>query len=179
MKRILFLCNGNYYRSRFAEIFFNWHAEQRKLRWRAESRGLALVMANPGPMSRFTVARLESGWRVLARPALIDRSYAFGAVRRSGRRMSVGKGMREFCTSTKLLGRSPASVSGGVADRDSCPGQKIDASRRNVTLNPFNFVRIQAEIKHRQVRSHMIDVTGACHLYAQLVRTRTSVRACL
>ena len=59
MKRILFLCNGNYYRSRFAEIFFNWHAEQRKLRWRAESRGLALVMANPGPMSRYTVARLK------------------------------------------------------------------------------------------------------------------------
>ena len=27
IKRVLFLCTGNYYRSRFAEIFFNWHAE--------------------------------------------------------------------------------------------------------------------------------------------------------
>ena len=26
MKTVLFLCTGNYYRSRFAEIFFNWHA---------------------------------------------------------------------------------------------------------------------------------------------------------
>lgn len=32
MKRVLFLCTGNCYRSRFAEICFNWHAEQRNLR---------------------------------------------------------------------------------------------------------------------------------------------------
>ncbi len=60
MKRILFLCNGNYYRSRFAEIFFNWHAEQRKLKWKAESRGLHLVFSNPGFMSDFTITRLAN-----------------------------------------------------------------------------------------------------------------------
>jgi protein-tyrosine phosphatase len=59
MQRVLFLCTGNYYRSRFAEIFFNWHAEQRNLAWRAESRGLAIDPANPGPLSRHTRARLE------------------------------------------------------------------------------------------------------------------------
>jgi protein-tyrosine phosphatase len=59
MKRVLFLCTGNYYRSRFAEIFFNWHAEQRGLPWRAESRGLSLVAANVGPLSRHTLARLQ------------------------------------------------------------------------------------------------------------------------
>lgn len=59
-KQILFLCTGNYYRSRFAEIFFNWHAEQRGIRWRAESRGLNLVKENVGSMSRHTVARLTS-----------------------------------------------------------------------------------------------------------------------
>jgi protein-tyrosine phosphatase len=58
MHRLLFLCNGNYYRSRFAEIYFNWHAQQRGLPWQAESRGLALVFANPGFMSRHTLARL-------------------------------------------------------------------------------------------------------------------------
>ena len=41
-QRVLFLCTGNYYRSRFAEIFFNWQAEQRGLGWTADSRGLAL-----------------------------------------------------------------------------------------------------------------------------------------
>ena len=59
MKRVLFLCSGNYYRSRFAEIFFNWHAEQRGLRWKAESRGLTMRNIHPGFMSAFTLARLE------------------------------------------------------------------------------------------------------------------------
>jgi protein-tyrosine phosphatase len=58
-KRILFLCTGNYYRSRFAEIFFNWQAKQRGLQWTAESRGLALDGCNYGPISRYTVARLK------------------------------------------------------------------------------------------------------------------------
>jgi len=60
MKRILFLCSGNYYRSRFAEIYFNWHTELRGLPWRAESRGLALDHRNSGPMSRHTSARLAA-----------------------------------------------------------------------------------------------------------------------
>jgi protein-tyrosine phosphatase len=58
-KRILFLCTGNYYRSRFAEIFFNWQAKQRGLQWTADSRGLALDGCNYGPISRYTVARLK------------------------------------------------------------------------------------------------------------------------
>lgn len=60
MKRVLFLCTGNYYRSRFAEIYFNWHAEHRGLSWRAESRGLALDVRNAGPISRHTSARLAA-----------------------------------------------------------------------------------------------------------------------
>jgi protein-tyrosine phosphatase len=58
-KRILFLCTGNFYRSRFAEIFFNWQAAQRGLQWTAESRGLALDGCNYGPISRYTLARLK------------------------------------------------------------------------------------------------------------------------
>ena len=60
MKTVLFLCTGNYYRSRFAEIFFNWHAEQRGLPWKAVSKGLALDPLNPGPMSPYTVTRLKN-----------------------------------------------------------------------------------------------------------------------
>jgi protein-tyrosine phosphatase len=61
-ERVLFLCTGNYYRSRYAEIFFNWHAEQRNLPWRAESRGLRLEKLNIGHMSQYTIARLaDSG----------------------------------------------------------------------------------------------------------------------
>ena len=60
MKTILFLCTGNYYRSRFAEVFFNWHAKQRGLPWKAESRGLAIDPMNIGPMSHYTESRLTA-----------------------------------------------------------------------------------------------------------------------
>jgi protein-tyrosine phosphatase len=60
MKKVLFLCSGNYYRSRFAEIFFNWHAGERALAWRAESRGLALHAANVGAMSRHALENLKA-----------------------------------------------------------------------------------------------------------------------
>jgi len=55
MKRVLFLCSGNYYRSRFAEIVFNWQAEMHQSGWRADSRGLAVDSRNPGPISAHTL----------------------------------------------------------------------------------------------------------------------------
>jgi protein-tyrosine phosphatase len=50
---ILFLCTGNYYRSRFAELWFNHRAEAAQLNWRATSRGIAteLGSGNIGPIS--------------------------------------------------------------------------------------------------------------------------------
>lgn len=61
MKKILFLCTGNYYRSRFAEHLFNALAEKRGLEWQAFSRGLAVERGrnNVGPISRYTVAALS------------------------------------------------------------------------------------------------------------------------
>jgi translation initiation factor 1 len=52
-QQVLFLCTGNYYRSRFAEILFNVVAERMGLPWRASSRGLALErgIANVGAMA--------------------------------------------------------------------------------------------------------------------------------
>ncbi|HEY5552833.1 MAG TPA: hypothetical protein VIK52_13150, partial [Opitutaceae bacterium] len=45
MPEVLFICTGNYYRSRFAEAVFNHHAQRAKLAWRAFSRGLAIELA--------------------------------------------------------------------------------------------------------------------------------------
>jgi protein-tyrosine phosphatase len=61
VKTVLFLCTGNYYRSRFAEELFNHHAEQASLDWTAQSRGLALERGahNVGPMSPFALQALE------------------------------------------------------------------------------------------------------------------------
>jgi protein-tyrosine phosphatase len=61
MKRVLFLCSGNYYRSRFAEYLFNWLAESEGIPWRAESRGLAVGHAgNIGPISRYAIEYLHA-----------------------------------------------------------------------------------------------------------------------
>jgi protein-tyrosine phosphatase len=61
MNQVLFLCSGNYYRSRFAEYLFNWLAENNGLAWRAESRGLTVGCAgNIGPISRYTIERLHA-----------------------------------------------------------------------------------------------------------------------
>lgn len=45
--QILFICTGNYYRSRFAEAVFNHYAETHCLPWRAFSRGLAVHLVPP------------------------------------------------------------------------------------------------------------------------------------
>jgi protein-tyrosine phosphatase len=52
-KRVLFICTGNFYRSRFAEAVFNHDATRKGLSWAAFSRGLAIHLAE-GPISPFT-----------------------------------------------------------------------------------------------------------------------------
>lgn len=61
-KRVLFLCTGNYYRSRYAEELFNHLAKTEGLSWRAFSRGVAERQppANLGPISRFTLEALRA-----------------------------------------------------------------------------------------------------------------------
>jgi protein-tyrosine phosphatase len=60
MKQILFLCTGNYYRSRFAEYFFNSLASKQGLDWQADSRALAIERGvnNIGAMSKYAVEAL-------------------------------------------------------------------------------------------------------------------------
>jgi protein-tyrosine phosphatase len=55
--RILFICTGNYYRSRFAEAVFNHHAKVQQIPWTAFSRGLAVHLAE-GYLSPLTLQAL-------------------------------------------------------------------------------------------------------------------------
>jgi len=59
-RKILFVCTGNYYRSRFAESYFNWKAAGSALPWQAASRGLQLA---PGRKGISPTARRELAMR--------------------------------------------------------------------------------------------------------------------
>ena len=74
---ILFLCTGNYYRSRFAEIWFNHRAEEYGCGWRAQSRGIAVDLGinNIGPLSPHT------------RKGLVERGIALPATLASPRQL--------------------------------------------------------------------------------------------
>jgi protein-tyrosine phosphatase len=56
---LLFVCTGNYYRSRYAEALFNARAPA-GLGWIADSRGFKLWSGNVGPMAQPSIQRLAS-----------------------------------------------------------------------------------------------------------------------
>jgi protein-tyrosine phosphatase len=58
---VLFLCTGNYYRSRFAEELWRHLDGGAPSGWRADSAGLSLAAGfrNVGPISPYTLARLR------------------------------------------------------------------------------------------------------------------------
>src|SRR5580658_9346065 len=59
---MLFLCTGNYYRSRFAEELFNHKAGASGTPWQAQSRALAIERGvhNVGPLSPFALQGLAA-----------------------------------------------------------------------------------------------------------------------
>lgn len=61
-KNILFLCTGNYYRSRFAEVLFVSVVKKMGLPWDASSRALAIERGinNVGPMATTAIKALEA-----------------------------------------------------------------------------------------------------------------------
>lgn len=56
MHTVLFICTGNYYRSRYAELLFN---ALRVPGWQADSRGLRLSARNQGPIWPQVLIRLQ------------------------------------------------------------------------------------------------------------------------
>lgn len=64
MKNILFVCTGNYYRSRMAEEIFNYWSQYYELNWKAGSAGLRSDMSaspNVGSISKHAVEMLGKG----------------------------------------------------------------------------------------------------------------------
>ncbi len=78
MPQLLFLCTGNYYRSRFAEELFNHLAAERNLDWRADSRALDLARGifNIGPMSPATAIALQKLGVAVSMPPRLPRDLS-------------------------------------------------------------------------------------------------------
>jgi protein-tyrosine phosphatase len=79
LKLVLFLCTGNYYRSRFAEEMFNFWAPVECPGWRAISRGIAVDLGanNIGPFSKSAAhALLSNGvafnWKLARMPMQLE-----------------------------------------------------------------------------------------------------------
>jgi protein-tyrosine phosphatase len=69
IQSVLFICTGNYYRSRYAEIYFNHLVSKTDLNWFADSRGLeASAGRNIGPISSFALERLTRQGILLNEP---------------------------------------------------------------------------------------------------------------
>jgi protein-tyrosine phosphatase len=74
-REILFLCTGNYYRSRFAEIIFNDLAKKAGIDFVARSRALAIEVGifNIGAISGHTRRALERRGIALPEPVAFPR----------------------------------------------------------------------------------------------------------
>jgi protein-tyrosine phosphatase len=86
-KKVLFICTGNYYRSRFAELLFNALASREHLDWHADSRGLALGTSNVGPVY----------------PGVLDHLQMLGFPARSQPRFPARLGMADLETANLII----------------------------------------------------------------------------
>ncbi|HEY6561876.1 MAG TPA: low molecular weight phosphatase family protein [Polyangiaceae bacterium] len=75
---VLFLCTGNYYRSRFAEHLFNARARASGLGWRAESAGLApaCFARNVGAIAQVAVDALALHGIQIEQPPRLPRDVS-------------------------------------------------------------------------------------------------------
>lgn len=79
MNSILFICTGNYYRSRMAEELFNFWARAADLNWEAQSAGLREDMSkspNEGPISKHAIRMLTENGFPVSSPNRYPRSVA-------------------------------------------------------------------------------------------------------
>lgn len=90
MSDILFICSGNYYRSRFAEALFNHNASRRGLPWRAFSRGLAThLVRGLGNLSIYTRFALTARGIELRHTGPVPRSLSLEDLERAERSIAL------------------------------------------------------------------------------------------
>lgn len=87
---VLFVCTGNYYRSRYAESYFRHLAARAGLGWTTDSLGLDIDNpSNVGPLSRHATAALDK--LGVAYELRAPRSLTTAGLRRASVRIAVDR----------------------------------------------------------------------------------------
>jgi protein-tyrosine phosphatase len=130
--RLLFLCTGNYYRSRFAEELWHHLESTEPSGWHAESRGLYVHpgLGNVGPISQYAQRALAGEGVRLSEPIRAPRqveSDDFGA-------FSLVVAMSDSEHRSMMQSRFPAWADAieywDVEDIEVCP---VETAMKNLT----------------------------------------------
>ncbi len=120
---VLFLCTGNYYRSRYAELWFNARARAQSLTWRAESAGLApqCWTRNAGAISPAVLPALASRGVILRDPARLPRDVTEAQVRSAERVVLLSDREHRAPFEARFSSGSVRVTGWDIDDIDRCP----------------------------------------------------------
>jgi protein-tyrosine phosphatase len=142
MKAILFLCTGNYYRSRFAELLFNALAERAGLGWRADSAGLAVNSGNVGPISQNTMCELAQRHIAVEAPQRFPRQVQEPDLLGADRVIALNESEHRRMLAEQFPGWAERAAYWHIPDLDRSPASEgLAAAERQVE-------RLIRELRH-------------------------------
>lgn len=121
MHQILFVCTGNFYRSRYAEAYFNHLARQKNLPWIAFSRGLATHLAPSGMLSPHTGVRMKRKGIALIHTGTIPAQISAGDCDRARLIVALKQSEHETLARQLLPGHADRFQFWDVSDVDETP----------------------------------------------------------
>jgi protein-tyrosine phosphatase len=135
VKTVLFLCSGNFYRSRFAEELFNALAERTGLDWRADSAGLAVgdSTANLGPIAGDTVHELGRRHIAVGLPWRYPRQVRASDLAGAARVIALNEGEHRLMLEQQFPGWAERAEYWHIPDLSEAPaGESLGLVDRNV-----------------------------------------------
>ena len=137
MRKLLFLCTANYYRSRFAEIVFNRTAREAGLDWIAFSRALAIELGerwNVGPISPHTREACRARGIVIPEPIALPRQARDEDFAGASRVIALKEAEHRPYVEQRFARWKDRVEYWHVHDLDGClPGQACDEIERHVS----------------------------------------------
>jgi protein-tyrosine phosphatase len=132
---VLFLCSGNYYRSRFAELLFNHLVEGSELGYRADSAGLwpDCHDHNVGPIAAETLQALRARGVTLPRAHRVPRDVTEADIERAAVTVAVKEAEHRLLVASRFPSLLERVEFWHVHDIDVAPpSEAIPALERNV-----------------------------------------------